>query len=202
MYTTDQLQKQCFLDLLMAVYGRKETFSHVLILIRIFFDFFDFLQLSLCVFGDNLLPNQHLIEIFLGVIFPPFDLLIFLFELIELIIFYFDVDGNEDKLIAEIAHALDASHSSFSIGYTSSLIASSCQLSLLSWLQHTGKLRKHAKISDDLANVSRLAFLGKFIAQDDIDGPRHGSRRNFCWIFLYPNLLEISKSALGHFKFP
>lgn len=88
------------------------------------------------------------------------------------------------------------------MGDSSGFVASGGQLSLLSWFQHAGDLRKDAEVTNDLADVSRLATLCELIPEDDVDGSRHGSRRDLGGILLDSNLLEVCKSALGHLQIP
>jgi hypothetical protein len=72
-----------------------------------------------------LVPDLHLIKFLLDIVFVSLNFLLFLLEFIELVVFYFDVDGDKDKFVAEISHTLDTSNSSLGMGDSSSLVATS-----------------------------------------------------------------------------
>lgn len=88
------------------------------------------------------------------------------------------------------------------MGHSSRFIASGGQLGLLSGLQHAGDLGEHAEVANYLADVSRLAAFSELVPEDDVDGPRHCSRRNLGGILLDSDLLEVCKSALRHLQLP
>ena len=101
------------------------------------------------------------IAVLFEVLFYFFFLLL---KFIELIILHIDVDCHKDKFVAQISHSFYPSDSSFGMGYSSSFIASSCQLRLLSRLKHACDFGKDAQVANDLADVPRLAFLSKLVS--------------------------------------
>lgn len=202
MDAADELQQEGLFDFLVAVDGGEETLGHVLVFITILLYLLDLFHLGLSKSRNDLVPNPLLVEFLLRLVLAPLHLLVLLVELVELVVFHFDVDGHEDQLVAEVPHALDASYPALSIGHSSSLVASGGQLRLLSGFQHAGKLRKDAEVADDLAYVSRLPLFGELVAENNVYRARHGSWRNLGGILLDPNLLEISKCALGHLQLP
>jgi len=201
-YSTDELQEKSLFYFLVAVDGGEERFSHVAILFLVSLDLLDLLDLGLGQLGDDVVVYCVLIKVWLWIILAALHFFLLLIELVKLVVFHLDVDGHEDQLIAEVPHAFNAAHSSLSVRNTASLVASCCQLSLLSGLEHARQFWQDTQVADDLANVSGLAPFSEFVAENHINRARHGSGRYFGGVFLHSNLLEICESALGHLQLP
>ena len=138
MNSTDKLKQQCLFDFDVSVDGGEERFSHIFVLSGVVLDAFEFVHVVFGQSAGDLIPDLLLVEFLLDGVAVSFFLFLLLLglEFVELVVLYLDVDGNEDKFIAEVSHALNACDSALAVSNTSCLVAAGCQLGSFSWLQH------------------------------------------------------------------